>query len=375
MFERREEKVELQYAVSPLLGDVAAKIRKRSADIWGEDRALEIVGRSAALETCLRRAERFAAFGEPVLLLGESGVGKESMAQAIHLLGPRSRGPFVVANCPQYEDADRTVSELFGHVKGAFTGASSDRPGCFEQAGGGAIFLDEIGDLPAAAQAVMLRALSAGYFRPLGSTAEKKADARVITATNRHLNMLVANDEFRHDLLHRLRSFEVVIPPLRDRGDDWQILLEHYLGKLERRYGLQKRFSEASLRLLQNYSWPGNVRDVIRIVNTGYAMADGSAIEPAHFAECLRKEKIAADEPGGLLEQLLQGQGTFWSLVHDPFLDRELNREQVMQLVEQGLRRAGGSYKSLVKLLGLPQREYQRLMGFLRHNRLKPDRR
>ncbi len=356
------------------LSEVATRIRDLSAVRWGPERALEIVGTSAALESCLNRAAKFASFSEPVLLLGESGVGKESFAQAIHLLGGRRKAAFVTANCPQLEDANLTVSELFGHLKGSFTGAVSDRKGCFELAENGTIFLDEIGDLPSSAQAVLLRSLSSGYFRSLGSSTDKKAEARVVAATNRHLNKLVAKEEFRHDLLYRLRAFEVEIPPLRRRDGDWLLLLEHYLARMVEQYGSAKKFSNRSLYLLEKYSWPGNVRDVIRVVGTGYALADGASIEPEHFRDCLRQEEEPVKTGSGdLLRRLILREGDFWTLVHKPFLERDLNRNEVLSLMEEGLRRADGSYKVFGEMIGLEAAEYQRLMGFLRHHRLKPE--
>ena len=208
-----------------LFSPAALEIREMSAKRSGPEHAIEIVGRSPRLEEMLKKVAKVARYDEPVLVYGESGVGKESLAQAIHLLGKRSTHPFVAVNCPQFQDGNLTVSELFGHRKGSFTGAVSDHRGCFETADGGVVFLDEIGDLAMNAQVMLLRAIGTGEFRPLGSEVARKASVRIVSATNRSLNEMVMSERFRNDLLFRLRYFMIEPPPLRERGEDWQLLL------------------------------------------------------------------------------------------------------------------------------------------------------
>ncbi len=351
----------------------ALRIREASVARFGEERAIEIVGQSAALADVLRKLEKVALYQEPVLVQGESGVGKESLAQALHLLGPRQRRPFVSVNCPQFQEGNLTVSELFGHKKGSFTGAIADRKGCFETGDGGVIFLDEIGDLGMNAQVMLLRALSSGDFQPLGSDQVKKADVRIVAATNRALNQLVIEQHFRNDLLFRLRFFLIQPPPLRERGDDWRLLLDYCLELLHRRYDIAKRFTPESLRLLESYAWPGNVRELIGIVSTGFALSEGEQIHPHDFADRLDQ---AATARGGDLEvlarKLLSPNADFWLLVHQPFLDRDLSRREVRQLVASGLRDAGGSYRRLLGLWNMPPEQYQKFRDFLRQQRLKP---
>jgi transcriptional regulator with GAF, ATPase, and Fis domain len=352
--------------------ELAHRISELSIQCWGSERTVEIVGLSPVLETQLARLEKTARFREPVLILGESGVGKELFAQALYLLSPRVHRPFVAVNCPQHGEGNLTVSELFGHRKGSFSGAVADHKGYFETASGGALFLDEIADLHISAQVVLLRALSTGAFQPLGSTESKKLDVRLIAATNRPLNQMVAENRFRRDLLFRLRYFTVEIPPLRDRGDDWRLLIDHFLDQLEQRYGTAKRFSAESLRQLEGYSWPGNVRELVGLVTTAYALSDGAIIEPHDFLDRLGAAPLGTREHiDELFRRLQLPDGNFWELVAKPFLLRDLNRSEVRQVVTRGLRETRGSYRQLLELWQMPGDQYQKFMDFLRHHGLK----
>jgi DNA-binding NtrC family response regulator len=359
--------------VADRFGAMALRLRELSAARWGADRTVEIVGRSPQLAEQLARIEKIASFREPVVILGESGVGKESFAQALYLLSRRLNRPFVSVNCPQASEGNLTASELFGHRKGSFTGAVADHKGYFEVADGGTIFLDEIADLPMSAQVMLLRALSTGEFTSLGSTEPRRFDIRLLAATNRPLNQMVADEQFRKDLLFRLRYFMLEIPALRERGDDWRLLLDHFLDRLQAQHGAAKRFSDESLRLLAGYRWPGNVRELIGIVTTGYALSDGDVIEPRDFLDRLGEGTLLNRDHLDELFRSLQRHGAdFWRLVGDPFLLRDLNRGEVRQLVARGLREARGSYRRLLYLWQLPAEQYQKFMDFLRHHQLKP---
>jgi DNA-binding NtrC family response regulator len=354
------------------LSESAQRIRARSVACWGEDRAIEMVGHSPAITALQAKLEKIARYREPVLITGESGVGKEHIAQAVFVLGCESRDPYLSVNCPQYQEGNLTVSELFGHTKGSFTGAIADHRGAFEEANGGVIFLDEIGDLHPGAQAMLLRALSTGEFRPLGASRSRSADVRVVSATNRSLNELVMSNQFRYDLFFRLRHFQLELVPLRERGDDWLLIVEYTLRKLQRKYGIAKHFSEASLALLQGYEWPGNVRQVIGLVTTGYAMADGDTIEPGDFDSLIDRRASDNGSTAGLYERVTRNQEDWWKVVCQAFLDRDLNRAQVTACVRQGLAESGGNYRRLLDVLHLPSSDYQRFMDFLRHHSLKP---
>lgn len=355
------------------LSEPAREIWERSLRLWGSDRAVAIVGHSPHLVEALKRAMKIARFHEPVLILGESGTGKESLASILHLFSPRASRPFITVSCPQFQEGNLTVSELFGHRRGSFTGATSDRAGCFETAHGGTIFLDEIADLHINAQSMLLRALATGEFYPLGSDRPRRVDVRVISATNRDLNVLAADERFRRDLLFRLRCFQLDLPPLRERGDDWKLLAEYVLESLAGRYGIRKQLSSASVELLSRYSWPGNVRELISVITSGYALSDGAWIEPTHFMD--RLEQGASDcesEVDRLFRRLARESGDFWNLVQEPFLKRDLSRREVRLLITRGLREAGGSYQKLLDLWKIPRAQYQKFMDFLRHHRLKP---
>jgi len=357
------------------MSETALRVKALSIERWGAARAVEVVGVSPALIEVLTRLEKIARYRDPVLITGESGSGKELFAQAVYLLAPGSKGrPFVPVNCPQYQEGNLTVSELFGHTRGSFTGAIADRKGAFEEADGGVIFLDEIADLHQSAQVMLLRALSMGEFRPIGATRSRTVDVRVVSATNRPLNQLVLANQFRYDLLFRLRQFQIAIPPLRERGDDWRVMVDFWLRRLAEQHGVAKHMSEASLALLERYHWPGNVRQLIAVVRTGYAMADAEAIQPADFSPCFEEDGERAPQPAGpsLFEQVAEQGAVFWEAVYDPFMNRDLNRTQVRAVIREGLDAAGGSYRKLLELLHLPASDYQRFMDFLRHHDLKP---
>jgi DNA-binding NtrC family response regulator len=359
----------LDYFLSPL----AQEIRALSVEQWGEKKAVEIAGHNQVIFNVLDRVGRFAPFQEPVLIVGESGSGKEALAQASYLLSPRRGKPFVAVNCPQYQDGNLTVSELFGHCRGSFTGAIADRKGCFESGDGGVIFLDEIADLHMSAQVMLLRALASGEFQPLGADFRRSVSVRVVAATNRALDKLMVAKEFRHDLFFRLQYFMIQVPPLRARGDDWRLLLEWSLFKLHQKYGVKKRFSPEALNLLSLYHWPGNIRELMSVTTMGYAHAPGDVIEARDFQEQI---DLRGRNPGDFVEDVFQrivlGYDDFWQVVHKRFMERDLNRGQVRSLMRKGLAETHGNYQELLNLFHMPQSQYQKFMDFLRHHDLKP---
>lgn len=356
------------------LSPMASKVMALSEDRWSVNRRIAIVGRSSALESVMQKAEKVASFDEPILLTGESGVGKESLAQAVYLLSPRSDGPFVSVNCPQFQEGNLTVSELFGHKRGSFTGAVADRKGCFEVADGGVIFLDEIGDLHMSAQLMLLRALSTGEFTPLGSNTPRRVNVRVIAATNRPLSASGLGEHFRGDLFFRLRYFHLQLPPLRRRDDDWRLLVDFMLERLRLRHGVAKTFSSRSLELMAGYGWPGNIRELFSVVTSGYALAASEVVEPEAFESLIetRERFTGRRVEDSAIRQMASSEGDFWSTIYRRYMDRELNRSQVRSVVAWGLTRVNGSYRRLVELFGMPSRDYQRFMDFLRHHKLKP---
>jgi len=357
---------------SHLMSDVALEVSERSRVRWGERAAVEMIGESAEILDLQSRVRRVAKYREPVLITGESGVGKELVARSIYLLSDAGDGPYIPVNCPQYREGNLTVSELFGHTKGSFTGAVANRKGAFEEAHGGVMFLDEIADLHLSAQAMLLRALATGEFTPVGSSRCRSADVRVVAATNRALSEATAKGTFRRDLYFRLRYFLVRVPPLRERGDDWRMIADYTLMSLRRKYGISKRLSPASLRLLEGYSWPGNVRQLISAVTMGYAMTDSATIQPAEFSAQLEIAADASRPSETLYRRIVIDGDDFWDTVHKGFMQRDLNRAEVKALIKQGLLAADGSYRELLKLLQVPACQYQKFMDFLRHHDLKP---
>jgi DNA-binding NtrC family response regulator/tetratricopeptide (TPR) repeat protein len=253
----------------------------------------EIAGESPGLKAALERIGRLAPGDLPILILGESGTGKELAARRIHRASLRSRSAFVPVNCAALSET-LILSDLFGHARGAFTGADRSRAGVFETAHGGTVFLDEIGDLPLSAQGLLLRTLQEGEIRPLGETLPKKVNVRIVAATHRDLSAMVAEKMFRQDLYFRLRVGSVTLPPLRERGEDALLLAERFLS---RRDPVPRLSREARARLL-DYDWPGNVRELQNVLSVAAALAGDGPIETAHL-ELPR----AADLAGGFYHQ------------------------------------------------------------------------
>lgn len=242
-----------------------------------------LVHESGAIRNLIALARKIAPSDAVVLLAGESGVGKELFARGIHLASRRADGPFVAVNCAAVP-LTLLEAELFGHEKGAFTGAVSIRQGKFESASGGTLFLDEIGDMALASQAKILRALQEKAIQRIGSNETIRVDLRVICATNRNLSEAVAAGQFRQDLYYRLNEFSIEIPPLRDRLEDLQPLIDHFIDQFNRRYDKRiASISPAALQVLKRHSWPGNVRELEHTIHHAVLMAEGDSIWVEHL--------------------------------------------------------------------------------------------
>ncbi len=229
----------------------------------------------------IERIEKVAPTGARVLITGENGTGKELVARAIHALSPRAQGPFVEVNCAAIP-SELIESELFGHMKGSFTGAVGDRPGKFEMADGGTLFLDEIGDMSSTAQAKVLRALQEGVISRVGSGQTRPVDVRVIAATNKDLSAEIDAGRFREDLLYRLNVVPIEVPPLRERRGDIRQLVAHFATELGRRGGLPAReFDESALVQLEAHDWPGNIRELRNAVERLLILAAGPVVVAA----------------------------------------------------------------------------------------------
>lgn len=262
-----------------------------------------IVGRSASINALCERLKRIAPTPATVLLLGESGTGKEVAARALHSMSPRAQGPFVPVNCAAIA-AELIESELFGHVRGAYTGATASREGLFYYARGGTLFLDEISELPLAAQAKLLRVLEERRIRPVGSEQEMPVDVRVVAASNRDLSGEAEAGRFRRDLYYRLQVLELQLPPLRDRPEDIPALVDHFVAQISSQLGLPRIVPDLpTLRRLQGMDWPGNVRELRNLVERslilGYfdvkpepTVAGGPATEVDETLEAVEKRHI-----------------------------------------------------------------------------------
>jgi two-component system, NtrC family, response regulator GlrR len=289
---------------------------------------LQLVGASAKLREALDAVQRIARTDAPVHISGETGTGKELFARALHYLGPRSSNAFVPVNCGALPEG-LLESELFGHVRGAFTDAKQNQLGLIRLADEGTLFLDEVDSLSAKGQAALLRFLQDGEFRPVGSATVSKANVRIITATNACLKRASAERQFRSDLLFRLAVLFVRLPPLRERQGDISLLVEHFMRKCATTYGGNtKRVSPATLELLEAYSWPGNVRELQNWVHAAYVLSEGDTLTlpphalagpspairietpaPADVGLRARKSAAVAHIERSYLEQLLRSTG------------------------------------------------------------------
>ncbi len=268
-----------------------------------------IISRSHAMRKIFAILPEIARSGSTVLIQGPSGAGKELFAHAIHDLGPRAQGPLVVVHCGALPDT-LLESELFGYRKGAFTGATRDKPGRFTLADGGTIFLDEIGDVSPAMQARLLRVLQDGSFEPLGSTRTLRVDARVIAATNRDLERLVREGVFREDLYYRLNIVRVTVPALRERREDIPLLADHFIARLRASRGKEiVGLSDAVLEALMRHDFPGNVRELENIIEHAFVLCHEGTIEPEHLPPWLpaHLRDPARPGPGSSLDDLQAG--------------------------------------------------------------------
>ncbi len=247
-----------------------------------------IVSRSAVMDELLERARRVAASDASILIQSESGTGKELLARAIHSASARAKGPFIAVNCSAIPE-QLLESELFGHVKGSFTGATGNRKGLFQAAAGGTLFLDEIGDMPLSFQVKLLRALQEKEVRPVGATDTEAVDVRIISATNQDLERAVADGGFRDDLYYRLNVVLLELPPLRERREDIPLLANHFVRQVADTAGQPaKSFAPDAVELLVRFPWPGNARQLLNVVEQTFVLTNGSIIPASQVQKALR---------------------------------------------------------------------------------------
>jgi two-component system response regulator HydG len=277
-------------------GDVALVVNKAVRRLQRDETLVrfqrsvfeETIGGSPAMRRVVEMVKKVAPTDSTVLLIGESGTGKEVLANAVHRLSPRREMAFVAVNCAALPES-LLESELFGHVKGAFTGADADKRGLFEEADGGTLFLDEIGDMAPVTQAKLLRVLQSGEIRAVGSNVSKRVDARIIAATNKDLLDAVQNNKFREDLYFRLNVVQIRIPPLRERLDALPALISHFLSRFNDRFGKSvEGIDQHATALLHHYEYPGNVRELESIIAHAVIMCDGTTIMANDLPESVR---------------------------------------------------------------------------------------
>jgi transcriptional regulator with GAF, ATPase, and Fis domain len=333
----------------------------------------ELLGKSPVIAELKLEIERVARSDAKVLISGESGSGKEVVARSIHAQSERATRPFVAVNCAGIPET-LLESELFGHVKGSFTGAYRDKPGKLELADNGTVFLDEVGEMTLRMQGLLLRFLETGELQKVGTDrATGIVNVRVISATNRRLEDLIAQAQFRDDLFYRLNVIHFVVPPLRERREDIALLADAALTQFSTNGYVVRAFSPAALQAMTEYSWPGNVRElqnvVERLVVTGrnetVALDDLPMELRSRLQARPRKErrKTVADE---LFKRLVDDRESFWSAVYPLYMNREITKANVRDLVGKGLEQARGNYKIVARLFNMDARDYKKFLNFLR---------
>ncbi|MEZ5695940.1 MAG: nitrogen regulation protein NR(I) [Sphingomonadaceae bacterium] len=357
---------ELTRVVGQAVG--SARTTSQMPDDGGQ--GMPLVGRSQAMQGVYRMITRVLRNDLTVLILGESGTGKELVAEAIHELGHRKSGPFVAVNTAAIP-RDLIESELFGHEKGAFTGAVSQTIGKFEQANGGTLFLDEIGDMPADAQTRLLRALQSGRIRRVGGRQEIAIDVRIVAATNRDLKPMIAAGTFREDLFYRLNVVPIQLPPLRDRGDDIAALARHFLARAAEEGLPQRNISDDALALLAQQSWPGNVRELRNVVFRLALMSREDVIDRAAVAELMQEapSQRGGGHPAGFDEALAH-----WLSLNEPVsgtLYHSALAAFEKPLFEHALGATGGNQLKASQLLGINRNTLRKRLGELA---IDPDR-
>jgi transcriptional regulator with PAS, ATPase and Fis domain len=324
--------------------------------------------------------DRIAKSDAKVLITGESGVGKELVAHAVHINSPRHARPFVAVNCAGIPET-LLESELFGHVRGSFTGAYRDKAGKLEQADQGTVFLDEIGEMTLRMQGLLLRFLGTGELQKVGADRMgPRIDVRVIAATNRNLADMVVRGEFREDLYYRVRVVYLTVPPLRERKSDIPLLVDHFLRTFSSRRSVDTSVSPEAMQLLTRHSWPGNVRELENAIERFVVSCPHDVLQPEDLPEEIR-HPVRAEGPRrrerrhtvaeDLYKQLRSGQ-SFWTSVYPLYMQREITRRDLREVVRRGLEEARGSYKIVASLFNMPQGDYKRFLNFLRKHACQP---
>ena len=338
--------------------DERFQLRKRAEELQGcldrESALGSLIGVSRPMRELFTRVTRAASADVSVLIRGETGTGKELIAREMHRLSPRADGPFVAVNTAAIADS-LAESELFGHKKGAFTGADADRAGVFQQADGGTLFLDEIGDMPPAAQTRILRVLQERIVQPVGSEQPVKVDVRILAATHQNLEDAITDGHFRQDLYFRIKGIDIVAPPLRARREDIVLLANYFLNRV-RTADVPAVFSDASIAALLAHNWPGNVRELEQSVQAAAVMADGPTIQPTD----LNLPHASPTEANGNAD-------IFQSLVDLPLTEAksQLTEQFERFAIARALEANDGNVSAAARQLGIHRQNLQQKMTAL----------
>jgi transcriptional regulator with PAS, ATPase and Fis domain len=352
------------------------------------------IGTSAPFVRLQEEIRAAARTHAKVLILGETGTGKEIVARLIHTHSARRMFPFVAVNCSGIPET-LLESELFGHVRGSFTGAYRDKPGVARVADRGTLFLDELGEMSLRMQAVLLRLAETGEIQPIGSDAVAgRTDARIIAATNRDLRAQIEAQQFREDLYYRLNVIQINVPSLRDRGEDIPLLVAHYLDRASRSHRMARPvLSAGAQEILQRHSWPGNIRELKNVaerlvvrdlkrtveatdlpaeilsVNRPISVAVGAMPAAASDVASASASGSAIDPEStpasrAMWERMRRGEN-FWGVVHEPFRNHDITRADVQAVIKEGLKETRGSYRALLGMFNLPASDYKRVLSFI----------
>jgi DNA-binding NtrC family response regulator len=340
-----------------------------------EKRERELIGSSQKMKALQSQVRRVAASDAKVLITGDSGVGKELVARALHSQGGRAAQRFVPVNCAGLPET-LLESELFGHVKGSFTGAFRDQAGKLEQAHLGTVFLDELGEMTPRMQSMLLRFLETGELQKVGGDQiGTKVDVRVVAATNRDLQAMVQRGTFREDLYYRIRVIHLHVPPLRERAQDVPELVEHFLARFtDGTSHITRAISPEALALLVRHSWPGNVRELENVLERLVVTGQQETIQvedlPPEVLPTSAPAAAAATQAQTVADELYRGlteEGKcFWTTVYPLYMQREITRGNVRELVRKALEETCGSYRVVTRMFNMQDADYKRFLNFLR---------
>jgi transcriptional regulator with PAS, ATPase and Fis domain len=336
----------------------------------------ELIGTGKVILALVDEIERVARSDAKVLITGESGVGKELVARTVHSRSGRANRVFVPVNCAGLPET-LLESELFGHVKGSFTGAYRDKPGKLEMADNGTIFLDEIGEMTLRMQGMLLRFLETGELQKVGADSTSgRVDTRVVAATNRDLRELVRLGQFREDLFYRLNVIHLIVPPLRERKEDIPAMIAHALKTFSARgdYAVRTIEPDAMASLIA-YRWPGNVRELENVIERLVVTCRHAAVTAEDLPSEIRTEQDVLRRPrrerrrtiaDDLYKRLVEGRESFWTAVYPLYMQREITRSNIRDLVGMGMIEARGNYKIVAQLFNLESADYKKFLNFLR---------